>query len=43
MAPLGRLRLVLTFTFTDDDRITEINVIADQDRLSELEVAALDA
>ncbi|WP_406476215.1 sigma-70 family RNA polymerase sigma factor [Streptomyces sp. NBC_01615] len=43
MAPLGRLRLVLTFTFTDDDLITGIDVIADPDRLGELEVAALDA
>ncbi|WP_369247513.1 sigma-70 family RNA polymerase sigma factor [Streptomyces sp. R41] len=43
MAPLGRLRVVLTFTVTDDDRITGIDVIAEPDRLGELEVAALDA
>ncbi|MFI6491433.1 sigma-70 family RNA polymerase sigma factor [Streptomyces sp. NPDC050564] len=43
MAPLGRLRLVLTFTLADDGRITGIDVIADPDRLAELEVAALDS
>ncbi|GGN60582.1 RNA polymerase sigma factor [Streptomyces albiflavescens] len=43
MAPLGRLRLVLTFTVTEDDRITAIDVIADPDRLGELDVAALDS
>jgi RNA polymerase sigma-70 factor (ECF subfamily) len=43
MAPLGRLRLVLTFTLADDGRVTGIDVIADPDRLAELEVAALDS
>jgi RNA polymerase sigma-70 factor (ECF subfamily) len=43
MAPLGRLSLVLGFTITDDGLITEIDVIAEADRLSRLEVAALDA
>ncbi|MGH3864045.1 sigma-70 family RNA polymerase sigma factor [Actinokineospora sp.] len=38
MAPRGRLRLVLTFTITDG-KITEIDVIAERDRLGELELA----
>ncbi|MEU3461025.1 sigma-70 family RNA polymerase sigma factor [Streptomyces sp. NPDC006733] len=42
MAPLGRLRLVLGFTITDG-LITEIEVIADQKALRELELGVLDA
>ncbi|MFC1411031.1 sigma-70 family RNA polymerase sigma factor [Streptacidiphilus sp. N1-12] len=42
MAPLGKLFLVLAFTITDD-RITEIDVIADPDRLRGLDLAVLDA
>ncbi|MET7618616.1 sigma-70 family RNA polymerase sigma factor [Streptomyces sp. NPDC005408] len=41
MAPLGRLFLVLSFTMTDD-KITEIEVIAEPDRLGRLELAVLD-
>jgi RNA polymerase sigma-70 factor (ECF subfamily) len=41
MAPRGRLFLVLVFTVTDD-MITEIDVIADPERLGELELAVLD-
>ncbi|MDQ0947615.1 RNA polymerase sigma factor (sigma-70 family) [Streptomyces phaeochromogenes] len=41
MAPQGRLRLVLAFTITDD-MITRIDVVADPDRLDELELAVLD-
>ncbi len=41
MAPLGRLRLVLTFTVTDG-KVTAIDVIADQDRLRDLDLAILD-
>ncbi|MBT2504955.1 sigma-70 family RNA polymerase sigma factor [Streptomyces sp. ISL-98] len=41
MAPHGRLFLVLSFTITDD-KITEIDVIADRDRLCRLDVAVLD-
>ncbi|SDJ00095.1 RNA polymerase sigma-70 factor, ECF subfamily [Actinokineospora alba] len=41
MAPRGRLALVLTFTITDG-KISEIDVIAEQDRLAELELAVLD-
>jgi RNA polymerase sigma-70 factor (ECF subfamily) len=41
MAPHGRLFLVLGFTITDD-KITEIDVIADPDRLRHLDLAALD-
>jgi RNA polymerase sigma-70 factor (ECF subfamily) len=40
MAPLGRLFLVLAFT-VEDDRITGIDVIAEPDRLREVEVAVL--
>jgi RNA polymerase sigma factor (sigma-70 family) len=40
MAPAGRLTLVLTFTF-GDDKITGIEVIADPDRLSRLDLAVL--
>ncbi|CAL9487704.1 ECF RNA polymerase sigma factor SigJ [Streptomyces sp. enrichment culture] len=40
MAPGGRLALVLFFTVTDDG-ITEIDVVADRERLAELTVAAL--
>jgi RNA polymerase sigma-70 factor (ECF subfamily) len=42
MAPLGRLFLVLGFTFTDG-KITEIDVIADPARLRDLDLAVLDA
>ncbi|AWS44024.1 sigma-70 family RNA polymerase sigma factor [Streptosporangium sp. 'caverna'] len=42
MAPRGRLFLVLVFTITDD-KITEIEVIADPDRLRQLDLAVLDA
>jgi RNA polymerase sigma factor (sigma-70 family) len=41
MAPRGRLSLVLAFTITDG-KITEIDVIAEPDRLAGLEVAVLD-
>jgi RNA polymerase sigma-70 factor, ECF subfamily len=41
MAPQGRLRLVLAFTITDD-MITRIDVVADPDRLDELELTVLD-
>ncbi|WP_432175724.1 sigma-70 family RNA polymerase sigma factor [Streptomyces sp. Tue6028] len=39
MAPFGRLALVLAFDFADDGRVTAIRVIADPDRLREVEVA----
>lgn len=41
MAPFGRLFLVLSFKITDDE-ITEIDVIADPDRLRQLDLAVLD-
>jgi RNA polymerase sigma-70 factor (ECF subfamily) len=41
MAPRGRLFLVLGFTITDG-KITEIDVIADPDRLRQLDLAVLD-
>ncbi|MFC8662734.1 sigma-70 family RNA polymerase sigma factor [Streptomyces sp. NPDC057199] len=41
MAPHGRLFLVLAFTITDD-LITRIDVVADPERLDELELAVLD-
>ncbi|MFF1481055.1 sigma-70 family RNA polymerase sigma factor [Streptomyces sp. NPDC058301] len=41
MAPYGRLRVALRFTFADD-MITEIDVIAEPARLSELEIAVAD-
>lgn len=41
MAPCGRLTLALGFTFIDG-RITEIDVIADPERLAELDLAVLD-
>ena len=41
MAPLGQLVLVLRFTITDG-KITEIDVIADPDRLRRLDLAVLD-
>ncbi|MFC8074554.1 hypothetical protein ACFUN8_03325 [Streptomyces sp. NPDC057307] len=43
MAPGGRLFLVLAFTIADDGRVTEIDIIADEDRLGQVEVAVLDA
>ncbi|MFF4354232.1 sigma-70 family RNA polymerase sigma factor [Streptomyces sp. NPDC001530] len=42
MAPRGHLRLVLCFTIAEDGLITEIEVIADRDRLNALEFATLD-
>jgi RNA polymerase sigma-70 factor (ECF subfamily) len=42
MAPLGRLALVLGFTVTADG-ITKIDVIADRGRLSQVDIAVLDA
>ncbi|WP_331723613.1 MULTISPECIES: sigma-70 family RNA polymerase sigma factor [unclassified Streptomyces] len=42
MAPYGRLRVALRFTFADD-AITEIDVIAEPARLSELEITVADA
>ena len=41
MAPYGRLRVVLTFVITDAG-ITEIDVIAQPDRLEHLDIAVLD-
>lgn len=41
MAPRGRLRLVLSFTITEDG-ITEIDVIAEPDRLGRIDLAVLD-
>jgi hypothetical protein len=41
MAPRGRLLLVLGFTITED-RITEIDVVADPPRLRQLDLAVLD-
>ena len=41
MAPRGRLFLVLGFTITDG-KITEIDVIADPDRLRQVDLAVLD-
>ncbi|WP_405526567.1 sigma-70 family RNA polymerase sigma factor [Streptomyces avidinii] len=42
MAPLGRLFLVLGFTI-EDGLITEIDIVAESERLGSLELAALDA
>jgi hypothetical protein len=42
MAPYGRLRVVLTFTITQDG-ITDIEVIAEPGRLSRLNLAVLDS
>ncbi|MCX5267804.1 sigma-70 family RNA polymerase sigma factor [Streptomyces sp. NBC_00199] len=42
MAPHGRLRLVLVFTFAEDG-ITAIDVVADRERLAGIEVAVPDA
>jgi RNA polymerase sigma factor (sigma-70 family) len=42
MAPRGRLFLVLVFTITDN-KITGIDVIAEPDRLRQLDLAVLDA
>ncbi|WP_405435634.1 sigma-70 family RNA polymerase sigma factor [Streptomyces avidinii] len=42
MAPLGRLFLVLGFTI-EDGLITEIDIVAEPERLGSLELAALDA
>lgn len=41
VAPRGKLALVLSFTF-DGDRVTEIDVIADPERLRDLDLAVLD-
>lgn len=40
MAPAGRLTVVLAFTF-DDDAITGIDVIADRERLDDLDIGVL--
>nr|WP_244202071.1 sigma-70 family RNA polymerase sigma factor [Streptomyces diastatochromogenes] len=40
MAPYGRLRVVLAFTFDDGGRITRIEVVAEPERLREIEIAA---
>ncbi|MFG2353369.1 sigma-70 family RNA polymerase sigma factor [Streptomyces sp. NPDC048521] len=40
MAPYGRPRLVLAFTFGADGRITRIDVVAEPDRLRETEIGA---
>ncbi|MFD5264986.1 sigma-70 family RNA polymerase sigma factor [Streptomyces sp. NPDC058335] len=42
MAPLGRLRLALLFTVTDEG-ITRIEIVADRERLAAMEVAVPDA
>ncbi|ATL25784.1 sigma-70 family RNA polymerase sigma factor [Streptomyces formicae] len=43
MAPLGRLRLVLRFTFGEDqERITGIDVVADREALDRLDLGVLD-
>jgi hypothetical protein len=42
MAPRGQLFLILGFTISDD-KITEIDIIADSDRLRDLDLAVLDA
>lgn len=42
MAPRGRLSLVLAFTVTEDG-ITEIDVVADRERLGRTALAVLDA
>lgn len=42
MAPLGRLRLVLTFAVAGDGLITGIEVVADPERLAALDFGALD-
>ncbi|MFE0512668.1 sigma factor-like helix-turn-helix DNA-binding protein [Streptomyces sp. NPDC058964] len=41
MAPFGRLRLVLAFTVADD-RITEIEVIAEPERLGRIDIGAVE-
>jgi RNA polymerase sigma-70 factor (ECF subfamily) len=41
VAPRGQLRVALTFSF-GRGRITEIEVIADPERLGQLDVAVLD-
>lgn len=41
MAPRGRLSLVLVFTVTEDG-ITQIDVIADRERLGRMDLAVLD-
>ncbi|MFE1032434.1 sigma-70 family RNA polymerase sigma factor [Streptomyces sp. NPDC058807] len=43
MAEHGRLRVVLRFTFADDDRITGIDVVAEPDRLRELHISGMGA
>ncbi|MFF8601275.1 sigma-70 family RNA polymerase sigma factor [Streptomyces sp. NPDC015232] len=40
MAPQGRLRLVLVFTLADDGLITGIDIVAEPDRLAEMDLAA---
>jgi RNA polymerase sigma-70 factor (ECF subfamily) len=41
MAPAGKLALVLAFAF-DEDRITAIDVVAEAERLAEVEVGVLE-
>ena len=41
MAPYGRLRLVLVFTI-DGDRVSEIDIIAEPERLAGIEIAVLE-
>ncbi|MGW4565912.1 sigma-70 family RNA polymerase sigma factor [Streptomyces sp. NPDC004561] len=43
MAPYGRPRLVLAFTFGADGRITRIDVVAEPERLRETEIAVVDS
>jgi RNA polymerase sigma-70 factor (ECF subfamily) len=42
MAPRGRLMVVLAFTIVDD-LVTSIDVVADDQRLREVDVALLDS
>ena len=41
MAPRGRLMVALAFTFSGD-KISQIDVIADPDRLAQLDLGLLD-
>ena len=41
MAPRGRLFVALTFTFSGE-KISQIDVVADPDRLAALDLALLD-
>jgi RNA polymerase sigma-70 factor (ECF subfamily) len=42
VAPLGRLMMVLRFTITDGNKVTEVEAIGDPDRLAVLDLAILD-